>query len=122
MAAGIATLDTLRGGTAYALLEQRGAQLQSGLEQAAADANVSVRVQRVGSMLTMFFTEDAVTDFDTAKLSDTARFGHFYRGMLERGVYLAPSQFESCFISVAHTAADVDRTVAAAADVLLGLE
>jgi glutamate-1-semialdehyde 2,1-aminomutase len=122
MAAGIATLDTLRGGTAYQVLEERGVQLQTGLEQAAADAGVPVRVQRVGSMLTMFFTEAAVTDFDTAKLSDTARFGRFYRGMLESGIYLAPSQFEACFVSVAHTAADVDRTVAAAADVLLGLE
>ena len=122
MAAGIATLETLRGSTAYAVLEERGAQLQAGLEQAAADAGVPVRVQRVGSMLTMFFAEDAVTDFDTAKLSDTARFGRFYRGMLERGVYLAPSQFEACFLSVAHTAADIDRTVAAAADVMLGLE
>jgi glutamate-1-semialdehyde 2,1-aminomutase len=122
MAAGIATLEVLRGGTAYQVLEERGAQLQAGLEQAAADAGVPVRVQRVGSMLTVFFAEDAVTDFDTAKLSDTVRFGRFYRGMLEQGMYLAPSQFEACFLSVAHTAADIDRTVAAAADIMLGLE
>jgi glutamate-1-semialdehyde 2,1-aminomutase len=122
MAAGLATLETLRSGTAYQVLEERGALLQAGLEQSAADAGLPVRVQRVGSMLTLFFAEDAVVDFDTAKLSDTARFGRFYRGMLEQGVYLAPSQFEACFLSVAHTAADIDRTVAAAADVMLGLE
>ncbi|GAB4247922.1 MAG: glutamate-1-semialdehyde 2,1-aminomutase [Thermoleophilia bacterium] len=121
MAAGIATLDVLAGGDAYAVLEGRGARLQEGLEAAARAAGVPVCVQRVGAMLTVFFTAGPVTDFATAKRSDTERYGAFFRGMLERGIYLAPSQFEAAFLSVAHTEDDIDQTVAAAAAVLAEL-
>ena len=121
MAAGIATLDVLAGGDAYAVLEGRGARLQEGLEAAARAAGVPVCVQRVGAMLTVFFTAGPVTDFATAKRSDTERYGAFFRGMLERGIYLAPSQFEAAFLSVAHTEDDIDLTVAAAAAVLAEL-
>jgi glutamate-1-semialdehyde 2,1-aminomutase len=121
MAAGIATLDVLAGGDAYAVLESRGARLQEGLEAAARAAGVPVCVQRVGAMLTVFFTAGPVTDFATAKRSDTERYGAFFRGMLERGIYLAPSQFEAAFLSVAHTEDDIDQTVAAAAAVLAEL-
>lgn len=121
MAAGIATLDVLAGGGAYAILESRGARLQEGLEAAARAAGVPACVQRVGAMLTVFFTAGPVTDFATAKRSDTERYGAFFRGMLERGIYLAPSQFEAVFLSVAHTEDDIDRTVAAAAAVLAEL-
>lgn len=121
MAAGVATLDVLRAGDSYAVLEARGAQLEAGLVAAAEAAGIPARVQRVGAMLTTFFTERAVTDFPSAKTSDTERYGAFFRGMLERGVYLAPSQFEAAFLSTAHSEADIERTVEVAADVLNGL-
>jgi glutamate-1-semialdehyde 2,1-aminomutase len=73
-----------------------------------------VTVNRVGSMFTFFFTDCPVTEYESAKRSDTARFGRFWRGMLDRGVYLAPSQFEAAFLSAAHTDEDIQRTIAAA--------
>ncbi|MHB1345457.1 MAG: glutamate-1-semialdehyde 2,1-aminomutase, partial [Thermoleophilia bacterium] len=121
MAAGVATLDVLRTGDSYAVLEARGAQLEAGLVAAAEAAGIPARVQRVGAMLTTFFTDRAVTDFPSAKTSDTERYGAFFRGMLERGVYLAPSQFEAAFLSTAHSEADIERTVEVATDVLNGL-
>ncbi len=122
MAAGVATLDVLAAGGAYEKLESLGARLETGLVAAAAKASVPARVQRVGAMLTTFFTAEPVTDFPSAKTSDTERYGRFFRGMLERGVYLAPSQFEVAFLSTAFTESDIDRTVEAAAEVLSGLE
>jgi glutamate-1-semialdehyde 2,1-aminomutase len=80
----------------------------------AASAPPGITVNRAGSMFTFFFTGQPVRDWDTAKVSDTARFARFFRAMLERGVYLAPSQFEAAFLSAAHTDQDVDRTIAAA--------
>jgi glutamate-1-semialdehyde 2,1-aminomutase len=74
----------------------------------------NVTVNRIGSMMTWFFTDADVTDYDTAKLSDTTRFGKFFHAMLERGIYLPPSQFEALFVSTAHTEADIERTVEAA--------
>ncbi len=118
VAAGLAQLELLEDGRAYAALEALGQQLEVGLNQAAASAGVAAQVNRVGSMLTSFFTADPVANFDDARKSDTARFGRFFRGMLERGIYLAPSQFEAAFISAAHTPADIDRTVEAAAECL----
>jgi glutamate-1-semialdehyde 2,1-aminomutase len=118
MAAGIATLDQLADGGVYQLLEERGEQLEKGLARAAAQCGVPVSLQRVGSMMTMFFTPGEVTDFASAKTSDTELFASFFRGMLERGVYLAPSQFEAAFISAAHTPEDIERTSQAAAEVL----
>jgi glutamate-1-semialdehyde 2,1-aminomutase len=121
MAAGIATLDQLADGNVYQVLEERGEQLEKGMAQAAAQAGVPLAIQRVGSMMTMFFTPGEVTDFASAKTSDTETFGAFFRGMLERGVYLAPSQFEAAFISAAHSPQDIERTTEAAAEVLLEL-
>lgn len=118
VAAGLAQLELLEDGKAYAALEALGQRLEVGLNQAAASAGVAAQVNRVGSMLTSFFTADPVANFDDARKSDTARFGRFFRGMLERGIYLAPSQFEAAFISAAHTPADIDRTVEAAAECL----
>ncbi|MHB0980357.1 MAG: glutamate-1-semialdehyde 2,1-aminomutase [Thermoleophilia bacterium] len=118
MAAGVATLDVLRTGDSYEVLEARGARLEAGLTSAAEAAGVPARVQRVGAMLTTFFTGRSVTDFPSAKTSDTERYGAFFRGMLERGVYLAPSQFEAAFLSTAHTEADIERTIETAGEVL----
>jgi glutamate-1-semialdehyde 2,1-aminomutase len=74
----------------------------------------NVTVNRIGSMMTWFFTDTDVTDYASAKLSDTVRFGKFFHAMLERGIYLPPSQFEALFVSTAHTEADIERTVDAA--------
>jgi glutamate-1-semialdehyde 2,1-aminomutase len=121
MAAGVATLLELRERPPYAKLETLSAKLADGLGQAATAAGVPHRVQRVGSMLTLFFTDRAVTDYDTAKTSDTVRFAKFFWAMMDRGVYLPCSQFEAAFVSAAHTEADVNRTVAAAREALAQL-
>lgn len=121
VSAGLAQLELLEDRHAYQILEQRGAQLEAGLNAAAAEAGVPVTVNRVGSMITGFFTNQPVRNYEDAKTSDTARFGTFFRAMLDRGVYLAPSQFEAAFISTAHSEGDIDRTVEAARACLKGL-
>jgi len=108
VAAGLAMLRHLkRHPEIYAQLETRAAAL-------CAAAPAGITVNRVGSMFTFFFTGGPVTDYESAKRSDTARFGRFFRAMLERGVYLAPSQFEAAFVSAAHTEDDIRQTIAAA--------
>ena len=82
--------------------------------RAAKEAGVALAVNRCGSMLTVFFTDQPVTDYASAKRSDTARFAAWHRALLERGVYWPPSQFEAAFVSLAHTEADIDQTLAAA--------
>jgi glutamate-1-semialdehyde 2,1-aminomutase len=91
----------------YQQLDAAGAAL-------AASAPKGVTVNRVGSMMTWFFTPAAVTDYDTAKYSEIARFKSFFHAMIERGIYLPPSQFEALFVSTAHSEADIERTVEAA--------
>jgi len=93
----------------YAQMESRAARLTSAVPD-------GITVNRVGSMFTFFFTGQAVTDYESAKRSDTGRFGRFFRLMLERGIYLAPSQFEAAFLSAAHSEADIGRTMEAAAE------
>ena len=114
MAAGIATLDLLAEPRAYETLEARSARLEKGLAEAVREAKISARVQRVGSMLTLFFTAGEVVDYAGARACDTEAFGRFFQGMLGRGVYLPPSQFEAWFVSLAHTDEDIRRTVEAA--------
>ena len=114
MAAGIVTLRALQDGDAYRVLDQRGADLAAGLRDAASAAESPVSVQQIGSMLTVFFAEDAPHDYASAKGADTERYGRFFRAMLDAGVYLPPSQFETMFVSLAHTAEDIERTVEAA--------
>jgi glutamate-1-semialdehyde 2,1-aminomutase len=114
MAAGIATLDLLAEPHAYETLEARSARLEKGLAEAVREAKIPARVQRVGSMLTLFFTAGAVADYAGARACDTEAFGRFFQGMLGRGVYLPPSQFEAWFVSLAHTDEDIRRTVEAA--------
>jgi glutamate-1-semialdehyde 2,1-aminomutase len=121
MAAGVATLLELRERPPYAKLETLSAKLADGLGRAATAAGVPHRLQRVGSMMTLFFTDRPVIDYDTAKTSDTAKFARFFWGMMDRGVYLPCSQFEAAFVSAAHTEADVNRTVAAAREALAPL-
>ena len=119
MAAGIATLDAVAAiPDAYAQLDARGAQLERGLCDAARAAKTPVSINRVGSLLTAFFAQSPISNFQSARTADTKRYARFFHGMLERGIYLAPSQFEAVFVSLAHTEADITRTVECAADVL----
>lgn len=112
--AGLKTLEILRRPGFYERLDGAAAELESGLAAAAQAANVPVRITRVGSMMTAFFTDAEVTDYASAKQSDARLFGAFFRHMLDRGVYLAPSQFEAAFVSSAHTAEDIAQTILAA--------
>jgi glutamate-1-semialdehyde 2,1-aminomutase len=118
MAAGLATLHELRDRPPYARLEQLTRTLAEGLDQAATAAGVPHQVARVGSMWTLFFTAAPVTDYDTARQCDTARFARFFWAMLDRGVYLPCSQFEAAFTSAAHTEQQVAKTLAAAREAL----
>jgi glutamate-1-semialdehyde 2,1-aminomutase len=118
MAAGIATLEVLRAPGVYEQLETRAARLASGLGEAMRSAGVLHTSNRVGSMSTTFFAGQPVTDYVSAKRADTQRYARFFHAMLARGVFLAPSQFEATFVSLAHSEADVDQTLAAAKDAL----
>jgi glutamate-1-semialdehyde 2,1-aminomutase len=113
MTAGLATLKILKESNPYTKLEELGGKIAEGLEYAARKAGVQVTVNRFGSMLSCFFTERAVRDFTTAVTSDTGLYKNFFQSMLQQGVYLPPSQFEAWFISAAHTAEDVNKTVKA---------
>jgi glutamate-1-semialdehyde 2,1-aminomutase len=114
MAAGLATLQELRDHPPYAHLEKLG----SILEAALIGVKSHVRVQRVGSMWTLFFNADLVIDYDSAKKSDAAAFGRFFWSMLERGIYLPCSQFEAAFLSAAHTEEHVRQTITAAREAM----
>jgi glutamate-1-semialdehyde 2,1-aminomutase len=111
MAAGIATLELLAAPEVYARLEARAAELADGLRSAAAEAGVAVTVNRVASLMTVFFQAGPVTDYASALRSDTRRFGVFFRAMLEGGVYLPPSQFEAAMVSTAFSDADLGRVL-----------
>jgi glutamate-1-semialdehyde 2,1-aminomutase len=114
MTAGLVTLKRLRDASLYERLERAGERLCKGLEDAACDVGVKTITNRVGSMWTSFFTDEAVTDWATASKSDRALYGKFFHAMLGEGVYLAPSQFEAGFISIAHTDELLDKTIEAA--------
>lgn len=118
MAAGLATLRELQTVGVYDDLRGKSDQLVAGLGAAAEKAGLKVRINAVGAMLGMFFTDQPVTDFASAKASDLDRFSAWYRGMLERGIYLAPSQFEAVFVSAAHTEKDIEETIRAAGEVM----
>lgn len=118
MAAGLATLTILDGPGIYESLEEKGAALEAALREASRIAGVPVTLNRVGSMGTAFFADAKVTDFATALKADTTAYAVFFREMRSRGVYLAPSQFESFFLSTAHSREDLDRTAEAALESL----
>ncbi len=121
MAAGIAALEELKATGAYDRLEQLGAQLETGMRDAAKAAGVPVQFQRIGSLFCAYFISHPVCNLADALKSDRARFAKFFHGMLAEGIYLAPSQFEAGFLSVAHTPDDIAKTVAASGRVLRGL-
>jgi glutamate-1-semialdehyde 2,1-aminomutase len=119
VAAGITTLRALEDEKAYHRLDALGARLERGLVEAAQKAGLPLTVNRVGSMLTAFFCPGPVRDYAGARTADTARYARFFHAMLERGVALAPSQFEAAFVSLAHSEDDVDRAAQAAAHAMV---
>ncbi len=109
--AGLTTLRLLKEEGVYEQLEEKGAYLSKGVGEAFSDAGVPVQSHRVGSMFCNFFTNAPVVDYASAKASDTERFAKFFTGLLNEGIYIAPSQFETGFVSLAHTKEDLDRTI-----------
>jgi glutamate-1-semialdehyde 2,1-aminomutase len=118
MAAGLANLRELAASGAYCRLEELSEQLEAGLRDAARQAGIPMQVNACGSMFCGYFTDHPVANLADAMRSDRERFKKYFHGMLNEGVYLAPSQFEAGFISTAHTAEDIEKTVRAAAKVL----
>jgi glutamate-1-semialdehyde 2,1-aminomutase len=118
MAAGIAGLEELFAGKAYEQLETLGAQLEAGMKGAAKAAGVPVEFKRIGSMFCGYLTDQPVHNLADAMHSNRERFKKYFHGMLEEGIYVAPSQFEAGFLSTAHSAADIERTVRSAAKVM----
>lgn len=116
MAAGIAMLTLIRDQDPYVLLEQQGARLAEGLKEAALKAGCPLQVNRVGSMLTAFFSDQPVHDFDSATSSDTQKFGTWFHHLLDHGVYLPCSQYEALFISAVHSDELIDQTIDAASE------
>lgn len=113
MSAGLAQLETLEETNAWDRLETSSRRLEVGLQEILEELSLPLTVNRVGSMLTLFFTEGPVTDFESATQSDTKRHARFFRSMLSHGVHLPPSQFEALFVSLAHEPDDIDRTLEA---------
>lgn len=112
MAAGLAHLTYLRDNPQiYTQLEESGAYLEKGFKEAAEAAGVDICLNRVGSMMSIFFTKEQVIDFDTACTSDAEKFKQYFKAMLSQGIYLAPSQFEAVFLSAAHSKEDLDKTI-----------
>jgi glutamate-1-semialdehyde 2,1-aminomutase len=116
--AGIACLNELAGKGTYKKLGEKADYLAEGLHGAFEKSGVPTWTNRVGSMWTTFFQKGPVVDYATAKRSDTAVYAKYFHGLLDRGIYIAPSQFEAGFVSLAHTRRDLDRTIAAAREVL----
>jgi glutamate-1-semialdehyde 2,1-aminomutase len=121
MRAGAAMLRALREPGVYERLQAASARLEAGLARAVAESGLPVRLARVGSLMTLFFSGREPVDWASVADADTRMYARFFRGMLERGVYLAPSQFEAAFVSLAHTDAIIDRTIDTAREVSRGL-
>ncbi len=121
MAAGLATLRILKKGDIYKELEDKASMLFLGLEEAARAAGIPSVINRIGSMGTLFFRADPVTDFETARASDQDLFKGYYKRMLEQGIYLAPSPFEASFVSTAHTQEIIRKTIKCAENALQDL-
>ena len=121
MAAGLAALNELTRSDAYSRLDALAEQLATGMKEVARKAGIPVCWQQIGSMFCGYFTEGPVNNLADAMHSDRARFARYFHGMLDEGIYLAPSQFEAGFISAAHTPEDIDRTIQSAAKVMATL-
>lgn len=121
MAAGIATLQEMQAPGFYDELRTKSEKLASGLNAAASAAGISVTINQTASLLTCFFTENEVTDYASAKSSNTDSYAGLFGGLINRGVYFPPSQFEAVFVSQAHSGADIDESIAAAKDAMAGM-
>ncbi len=121
MSAGIATLKELAKPGVYEGISAHARKLVHGLKNALAGAGIAAQVNSIGSLSTIFFTAEPVTDYNGAKRSDTKMYARYFREMLNRGIFLAPSQFEAAFVSASHTAGDIERTIGAAGEVLKGM-
>ncbi|OUM86227.1 MAG: glutamate-1-semialdehyde-2,1-aminomutase [Bacillus thermozeamaize] len=121
MAAGLTTLKELGKPGVYESLEKKAAYLEEQFRRNAEEVGIPCQINRVGSMMSLFFTSQPVTNFATAKTSDTKRFARYFQKLLDLGVFIAPSQFEGMFISTAHTQEDLDRTVEAQREALKSL-
>jgi len=121
MAAGLTALEELSSSNAYVRLEAAGAALEAGMKEAARAAKIPVQFNRLGSMFCGYFCQQPVHDLAGAMKSDRARFARYFHAMLEQGIYLAPSQFEAGFVSLAHTSSDIEKTIRAAAAAMKGL-
>jgi glutamate-1-semialdehyde 2,1-aminomutase len=121
MRAGLATLPRLEAPGFYEGVNRRTQRLAEGLGNALKESAISGQVNVAGSLLTLFFCEQPVRNYDDAKKSDTAKFAKFFQGMLERGIFLPPSQYEALFVSAAHSDAEIDRTISAARESLAAL-
>ena len=119
--AGLATLKVVGSPGAYERLTELGTLLAEGVRRAIRDTGITACVNQLGSMFTVFFGVEQVRDYAAATRSDTRAFAHYFQGMIERGIYLPPSQFETAFISLAHGEAEIEETVAAAREVLKSL-
>ena len=113
MTAGIETLAVLAGPGIYEDLESKAGMLAEGISSAAAKHGIKAQVSRCGSLLTIFFNDKPVTDYESASLSDTSRFASFFQSLLSTGIYWPPSQFEAAFVSLAHSDEDIRKTVEA---------
>jgi glutamate-1-semialdehyde 2,1-aminomutase len=121
MSAGIATLKELAKSGVYEGISANARKLVHGLKNALAGAGIAAQVNSIGSLATIFFTAELVTDYNGAKRSDTKVYARYFREMLNRGIFLAPSQFEAAFVSASHTVGDIERTIATAGEVLKGM-
>ena len=111
ISAGIATLEKLKSLNSYNQLEKMTKKLCEQISRVLNEADIPHTINRIGSMFTLFFNPGLVTDYESAKKSDTARYAKFFRRMLKAGIYLPPSQFEACFLSTKHTQKDIDKTI-----------
>ena len=114
VAAANTTLEILKDASIYTTLEQRGAALEQGLSQSARKAGIPLVINRIGSIMSCFFTQKAVRNFDDVINTDISRFKKYFAAMLEQGIYLAPSAYEAMFISLAHSQEDIEKTIKAA--------
>jgi len=121
VSAGIATLKLLQDKNVYNTLCEQANLLHQGLALAATNSGINVQINSVGSMMTVFFTDEPVTDYASAKKADTKRYAKFFHGMLQRGIYLAPSQFEAAFVSLAHSRQEIEDTIKAAQEVFMDM-
>jgi len=113
MTAGIETLELLKSKKAYEDLEKKTSYLAENISKIAEERGIPLYINHITGMFTLFFTEGPVRDYPSAKKSDTRRFAQFFIEMMEQGIYLPPSQFEACFVSLAHTQKDLDKTIEA---------